>query len=78
MRWFIHDLKDMPSTNPPTNGMDSVSRNQVFLKQLPIGTYPYCRANKSHTTDSALLMVGNNIWRCIEDNEGCWAWSEDE
>lgn len=74
-RWFIFDLKDKPAEHPPKNGMDSVSRGVVFLMQTPCGTFPYCRGN-GHVGDSAMNQVGHEIWRCLEDNEGCWAWSE--
>lgn len=75
VRWFLFDLAKMPSENPPRNGMDSVSRGIVFLMETEHGTFPYCRGS-GHTGDSALLRVGEKVWRCIEDNEGAWAWRE--
>ncbi len=77
MNWVIKDLKEMPADNPPKNGMDSVSRGVVKLVETPYGTFPYCFSTiHTYPHISALLRVGDRVWRCPEDNEGCWAWRE--
>jgi hypothetical protein len=39
----LRDLREMPARNPPKNGMDSVTRGYVFLKEWSPGLWtPAC------------------------------------
>lgn len=72
----IQDIKDMPDFNPlaGSKGIDSVSKGLVYLKYIENLHYhviPYCKGT-GHSVDSALLRVGKYLWRCPEDNEGCY------
>ena len=63
----LRDLREMPSKNPPRNGMDSVGRGQVFLKEWSPGhRTPACIHH------GAMLRVADEIWRSPEC--GCGAW----
>ena len=63
----LRDLRELPSKNPPRNGMDSVSRGYVFLKEWSPGyRTPACLHH------GAMLRVADEIWRSPEC--GCGAW----
>lgn len=63
----LRDLRELPSKNPPRNGMDSVSRGYVFLKEWSPGhRTPACIHH------GAMLRVADEIWRSPEC--GCGAW----
>ena len=63
----LRDLRELPSKNPPRNGMDSVGRGQVFLKEWSPGhRTPACIHH------GAMLRVADEIWRSPEC--GCGAW----
>ena len=67
MEMQLRDLGELPSKNPPRNGMDSVSRGYVFLKEwFPGGITPAC------IHPGAKLRVADGIWRSPEC--GCGAW----
>ncbi len=70
----IIDIKDMPGYNPAvTDGVDSVSRGFVFLRQSEYCAndtlYPHCKIH------GAMLRVSKDgIWRCGEFgcHSGCY------
>ncbi len=63
----LRDLREMPAKNPPRNGMDSVTRGNVFLKEWSPGCItPACIHH------GAMLRVSDEIWRSPEC--GCGAW----
>ena len=65
----LRDLRDLPSKNPPKNGMDSVSRGYVFLKEWAPGLWtPAC------VHFGAMNHVGPNVWRQLSGDCHCGAW----
>ena len=65
----LRDLRDLPSKNPPKNGMDSVSRGYVFLKEWSPGfRTPAC------VHFGAMNQVGLNVWRQLSGDCHCGAW----
>ena len=69
MEKVLRDLRKMPAKNPPRNGMDSVTRGYVFLKQWPHGLWtPAC------IHFGAMNQVGPDVWRQLSGDCHCGAW----
>ena len=65
----LRDLRDLQSKNPPRNGMDSVTRGDVFLKEW----FPGC-ITSACVHFGAMNQVGPNVWRQLSGDCHCGAW----
>ncbi len=65
----LRDLREMPAKNPPRNGMDSVSRGYVFLKEW----FPGC-VTPACIHHGAMNCVGPDVWRQLSGECHCGAW----
>lgn len=69
MEKVLRDLREMPARNPPRNGMDSVTRGLVFLKEWSPGyRTPAC------VHFGAMNQVALNVWRQLSGDCHCGAW----